>query len=87
MAITDYFKSLVLAAAGASLLAFVLWVMSICSWFVIWAMLVAGLVPVAQAAINIWREEDCITLSDFEEALIERRRKKKKTSSIDTDND
>ena len=84
MTITDYFKSLVLAAAGASLLAFVLWVMSICSWFVIWAMLVAGLVPIAPAAINIWREQDCVDLKDFKDALA-KRYKKKKTSSIIAD--
>ncbi len=84
MNITDYFKSLMLAAAGALVLVFILWILSICSWCVIWAILVAVLIPVAQAAINIWREEDCVDLKDFKNALTERY-KKKKTSSIIAD--
>ena len=81
MNITDYFKSLMLAAAGASLLVFVLWIMSLCSWFVVWFVFVAVLIPVAQVVINIWQEEDCVDLKDFKNALAERYKKKKTSSS------
>lgn len=84
MNITDYFKSLMLAAAGAFLLVLILWIISLCSWFVVWSVFVAVLIPVAQVAINIWREKDCVDLKDFKNALTERY-KKKKTSSIIAD--
>lgn len=86
MDIKDYLLSLVLAVVGAAILVFALWLFSLVSWAIVWAVLVFAMIPVGKAAIDLWHEESCYDLDDFWTALMEHK-KEKKTSSITDDED
>lgn len=86
MNIKDYIVAFGLAAAGAAALLLVLWIMSLLSWGLVFAMLIGILIPVAYKAMNFWRQEECLDLEDFFSALFNRK-KKNSTNSITDNND
>jgi hypothetical protein len=86
MNIKDYIVAFGLAAAGAAALLLVLWIMSLLSWGLVFAMLIGILIPIAYKAMDFWRQEECLDLEDFFSALFNRK-KKNSTNSITDDND
>lgn len=82
MDIKDYLIAFGLAAASAAALILVLWIMSLISWGVIYAMLIGVLIPVAYKAINVWREEDCLDLDDFCRVIFKSKKKESPKNSI-----
>ena len=82
MDIKDYLIAFGLAAASAAALILVLWIMSLTSWGVIYAMLIGVLIPVAYKAINLWRKEDCLDLDDFCKAVFKPKKKESSNNSI-----
>lgn len=65
MKIKDYFLACGLAAAVALALIFFLWLFSLISWGVVWAILAFGLVPVMHKGIEFYRENKCMDIVDF----------------------
>lgn len=69
MKIKDYLISVGLAAAGALALVFLLWLFSLISWGIVWAVLSFGLVPVMGKAIQFYKDNKCMDIMDFFEEL------------------
>ena len=86
MNIKDYMIAFGLAAAGAIVLLLVLWIMSLISWGLVFAMLIGILIPIAYKAINFWRQEECLDLEDFFSALFNQK-EKNSIGSITDDSD
>lgn len=86
MNIKDYIVAFGLAAAGATVSLLVLWIMSLLSWGLVFAMLIGILIPVAYKAMNFWRQEECLDLEDFFSALFNQK-EKNSTNSIADDSD
>lgn len=82
MNIKDYLIAFGLAATGAAALLLVLWLMSLISWGVIYALLIGILIPIAYKAIDVWRKEDCLDLDDFCEAIFNSKKKESPNNSI-----
>lgn len=82
MNIKDYLIAFGLAATGAAALLLVLWLMSLISWGIIYAALIGVLIPVTYKAINLWREEDCLDLDDFCEAVFKPKKIEPSNNSI-----
>ena len=81
MKIKDYLIAVGIAAAGAAVIEFVLWLMSLISWGVVWAVLSFGFIPVAIKAMNFYQEHDCYDIDDFINALMEYRGESKEQDS------
>ena len=86
MNIKDYIIAFGLAAAGATVLLLVLWIMSLLSWGLAFVILIGILIPIADKAINFWRQEECLDLEDFFSALFNQK-EKNSTNSITDDSD
>lgn len=86
MNIKDYIIAFGLAAAGATVLLLVLWIMSLLSWGLVFVILIGILIPIADKAINFWRQEECLDLEDFFSALFNQK-EKNSTNSITDDSD
>ena len=86
MNIKDYIVAFGLAAAGATVLLLVLWIMSLLSWGLVFVILIGILIPIADKAINFWRQEECLDLEDFFSALFNQK-EKNSTNSITDDSD
>ena len=82
MNIKDYLIAFGLAATGAAALLLILWLMSLISWGVIYALLIGILIPIAYKAIDVWRKEDCLDLNDFYEAIFNSKKKELPNNSI-----
>lgn len=65
MKIKDYFLSCGLAMATAAAVVFILWLFSLISWGIVWAVLSFGLVPLMNRAIQFYRENRCMDIQDF----------------------
>lgn len=83
----DYVISVALSAAVSLVLMFFIWLFSLISWALVWAVFVFALVPFGMKVIQFWRDTDCMDLSDF---CIEvndyfKEKQKKKKSFIDND--
>lgn len=83
----DYVISVALSAAVSLVLMFFIWLFSLISWALVWAVFVFALVPFGIKVIQFWRDTDCMDLSDF---CIEvndyfKEKQKKKKSFIDND--
>jgi ABC-type nickel/cobalt efflux system permease component RcnA len=86
MSIKDYMIAFGLAIAGAIILLLALWIMSLISWGLVFAMLIGILIPIAYKAMNFWRQEECLDLEDFFSALFNQK-EKNLTNSIADDSD
>jgi Na+(H+)/acetate symporter ActP len=86
MNIKDYIVAFGLAAAGATVLLLVLWIMSLLSWGLVFAMLIGILIPVAYKAMNFWRQEECLDLEDFFSVLFNQK-EQNSINSIADDSD
>lgn len=83
----DYAISVALSAGAGLLLIFFIWLFSLISWALVWAIFAFALVPFGMKVIQFWRDTNCMDLSDF---FIEvddyfKNKQKKKKSSIDND--
>lgn len=87
MNIKDYLISLMFAMLGAILVVFFIWLFSLISWAIVWAALVFVLIPVMNAAINLWRNENCYDWDDFFSALFKDKKKNHSNSIIGDEND
>ena len=86
MKIKDYFLSCGLAMVTAAVTIFVLWLFSLISWGIVWAVLSFGLVPLMNRAIQFYRENRCMDIQDFFIEifkLINKEDKEEKNSSIE----
>ena len=71
MKIKDYLIAVGIAAAGFLAVVFILWLMSIISWVVVWAILSFGSIPIAIKAVHFYQKYDCYDIVDFINALME----------------
>jgi hypothetical protein len=55
----DYLIAVGLAATGSLVVVFILWLMSVISWGVVWAVLSFGFIPVAIKAMHFYQENNC----------------------------
>ena len=83
----DYAISVALSAFAGLALMFVIWLLSLISWALVWAVFAFAFVPLGMKVIQFWRDTNCMDLSDF---FIEvddyfKDKQKKKKSSIDND--
>ncbi len=83
----DYAIAVALSAATGLVLMFFIWLFSLISWTLVWAIFAFALVPAGMKVIRFWRDTNCMDLSDF---CIEvddyfKEKQKKKKSSIDND--
>ena len=83
----DYAISVALSAFAGLALMFVIWLLSLISWALVWAVFAFAFVPFGMKVIQFWRDTNCMDLSDF---FIEvddyfKDKQKKKKSSIDND--
>lgn len=83
----DYVIAVALSAGAGLLLMFFIWLFSLISWALVWAIFTFALVPFGMKVIQFWRDTHCMDLSDF---FIEvddyfKEKQKKKTSSISDD--
>lgn len=86
MKIKDYFLSCGLAMVTAAVTIFILWLFSLISWGIVWAVLSFGLVPLMNRAIQFYRENRCMDIQDFfieVFKLINKEDKEEKNSSIE----
>ena len=77
----EYILACVLAAAGALVVVFILWLMSVISWAIVWAVLSFGFIPIAIKAMNFYQEHDCYDIDDFINALMEYQNESKEQNS------
>ncbi len=80
----SYLIALLFAILGALVAVFFIWLFSIMSWALLWAVLVFIFIPVASSALRLWVEEDCYDFDDFLKVLF---KDKKKASFISNDNE
>lgn len=66
----------------ATMLTFVILVLSVAGWGVLWGMLVAVLYPVAEAARKFYVDNDCAHWTEFFETLAEKTIEEESVSSI-----
>lgn len=83
----DYAISVALSAFAGLALMFIIWLLSLISWALVWAVFAFAFVPLGMKVIQFWRDTNCMDLSDF---CIEvddyfKEKQKKKKSSIDSD--
>ena len=81
MKIKDYLIAMGIAATGSLIVVFILWLMSIISWAIVWAVLSFGSIPIAIKAMNFYQEHDCCDIDDFINALMEYQSKSKEQDS------
>lgn len=81
MKVNDYFLSCGLAAAVSLILIFLLWLFSLISWGIVWAVLAFGLVPVMSKAIQFYRDNNCMDITDFFSELKDYVEEKKESES------
>ena len=77
----DYLTAVGIAATGSLIVVFILWLMSMISWTIVWAVLSFGSIPIAIKAINFYQEHDCYDIDDFINALMEYKSEFKKQDS------
>lgn len=77
----EYIFACGLATTGALVVVFLLWLMSIISWAIVWAVLSFGFIPIAIKAMNFYQEHDCCDIDDFIEALMEYQSESKRQNS------
>ena len=80
----SYLIALLFAMLGALAAVFFIWLFSIMSWVLLWAVLVFIFIPVASSALHLWVEEDCYDFDDFLKVLFKDR---KKSNSISNDDE
>ena len=85
----DYVISVALSAAAGLVLMFFIWLFSLISWALIWAIFAFAFIPFGMKIIQFWRDTNCTDLSDF---FIEvedyfKQKQKKKDSQIGSDID
>ncbi len=80
----SYLIALLFAMLGALAAVFFIWLFSIMSWVLLWAVLVFIFIPVASSALRLWVEEDCYDFDDFLKVLFKDR---KKSNSISNDDE
>lgn len=85
----DYTIAVALSAAAGLVLMFFIWLFSLISWALVWAVFAFALVPFGMKVIQFWRDTNCMDLSDF---FIEvddyfKEKQKKKDSQIGEDID
>lgn len=73
---------LMIAALAAAALLLVIFVLSLISWGIIFALLIILLTPVSYAAVKFYVKNDCYDFDDFFEALTEEEEKDDSMSSI-----
>jgi hypothetical protein len=83
----DYAISVALSAAAGLVLMFFIWLLSLISWALVWAVFAFAFVPLGMKVIQFWRDTDCMDLSDFYIEVNDyfKEKQKKKKSSIDND--
>ena len=77
----EYILACVLATVGALVVVFILWLMSVISWAIVWAVLSFGFIPIAIKAMNFYQEHDCYDIDDFINALMEYQSESKEQDS------
>lgn len=77
----DYLTAVGLAATGSLVVVFILWLMSVISWGVVWAVLSFGFIPVAIKAMHFYQENNCYDIDDFINALMEYQSKSEEQDS------
>ena len=78
----EYILACVLATVGALVVVFILWLMSVISWAIVWAVLSFGFIPIAIKAMNFYQEHDCYDIDDFINALMEYQSESKEQDSL-----
>ena len=85
----NYAIAVALSTVAGLILTFFVWVFSLISWALVWAMFVLALIPFGMKIIQFWRDTDCMDLSDFfievEDYL--KQKQKKKDNQINSDID
>lgn len=83
----DYAISVALSAFAGLALMFIIWLLSLISWALVWAVFAFALVPFGMKVIQFWRGTNCMDLSDFCMEVDDyfKEKQKKKKSSIDND--
>lgn len=61
----DYAIAVALSAAAGLALMFFIWLFSLISWALVWAIFAFALVPFGMKIIQFWRDTNCMDLSDF----------------------
>lgn len=81
----DYAISVALSAGAGLVLMFFIWLFSLISWALVWAVFAFALVPAGMKVIQFWRDTNCMDLSDFSIEVDNyfKEKQKKKKSSID----
>lgn len=79
----EYLQACGLAIVGAFIAVFVLWLMSLISWAIVWAVFSFGLIPVATKAIRFWQDHDCYSIDDFWDELMEYKSESKVSGPTD----
>lgn len=85
----DYAIAVALSAVASLVLMFFIWIFSLISWALVWAIFAFALVPFGMKIIQFWRDTNCMDLSDFfmevDDYFKEKNKKSKesKTSEID----
>ena len=65
MNVKDYIISVALSAAAGLTLMFFIWLLSLISWVLVWAIFAFAFIPFGMKIIQFWRDTDCNDLSDF----------------------
>lgn len=77
-----------LAFLAGVVIFFVLWLASLISWWLVFAIISFSLIAPAYACVRIWCDEDCYDLEDFWLALTEPKEEtKQNNNSIFNDDD
>ena len=85
----DYAIAVALSAGAGLVLMFFIWLFSLISWALVWAIFAFALVPFGMKIIQFWRDTNCMDLGDFflevDDYFKEKAKKKKEpnTSEID----
>ena len=85
----DYAIAVALSAGAGLVLMFFIWLFSLISWALVWAIFAFALVPFGMKVIQFWRDTNCMDLGDFflevDDYFKEKAKKKKEpnTSEID----
>lgn len=85
----DYTIAVALSAAAGLVLMFFIWLFSLISWALVWAVFAFALVPFGMKVIQFWRDTNCMDLEDFfiEVGDYFKEKQKKKDSHIGGDID
>lgn len=71
MKLKDYIVAAGLAAGGATIITFFLWLISLISWAIVWAGLIIVALPVCYHIVNEYRDSDAYDLLNFIEKKLE----------------